>query len=129
MISGLHIPTGGHIYFGSEDVTHVPPENRGIGLVFQNYALYPHFSVAQNISFPLDNVRLPGAYGKEKDAMKAADGQVKFCQNDIKKLTAKIAKISARIDAGKPKPNDERDRRRCSDVTRLLAAEDKCEYR
>ena len=109
MISGLHIPTGGHIYFGSEDVTHVPPENRGIGLVFQNYALYPHFSVAQNISFPLDNVRLPGAYGKEKDAMKAADGQVKFCQNDIKKLTAKIAKISARIDAGKPKPNDERD--------------------
>ena len=106
MISGLHIPTGGHIYFGDEDVTNVPPENRGIGLVFQNYALYPHFSVAQNISFPLDNVRLPGAYGKEKDAWKAAKGQLSFCENDIKRLTNLIAKISARIDAGKEKPND-----------------------
>ena len=107
MISGLHIPTGGHIYFGSEDVTNVPPENRGIGLVFQNYALYPHFSVAQNISFPLDNVRLPGAYGKEKDAWKAAEGQLAFCEHDIKKLTAKITKISARIDSGKAKVNEQ----------------------
>ena len=45
MIAGLHKPSGGHIYFGNEDVTNVPPENRGIGLVFQNYALYPHFTV------------------------------------------------------------------------------------
>ena len=44
MIAGLHKPTAGHIYFGDEDVTNIPPENRGIGLVFQNYALYPHFS-------------------------------------------------------------------------------------
>jgi multiple sugar transport system ATP-binding protein len=36
MIAGLHKPTGGHIWFGDEDVTNVPPENRGIGLVFQN---------------------------------------------------------------------------------------------
>ena len=60
MIAGLHKPTEGHIWFGDEDVTDVPPENRGIGLVFQNYALYPHFSVKQNITFPLDNVRFPG---------------------------------------------------------------------
>ncbi|MFA5503133.1 MAG: ATP-binding cassette domain-containing protein, partial [Bacilli bacterium] len=59
MIAGLHKPTEGKIWFGDEDVTNVPPENRGIGLVFQNYALYPHFSVRQNISFPLDNVRFP----------------------------------------------------------------------
>jgi multiple sugar transport system ATP-binding protein len=56
MIAGLHVPTGGSIFFGDEEVTKVPPENRGIGLVFQNYALYPHFTVRQNISFPLDNI-------------------------------------------------------------------------
>ena len=57
MIAGLHIPTEGKIWFGETDVTEVPPENRGIGLVFQNYALYPHFTVRQNIKFPLENVR------------------------------------------------------------------------
>ncbi len=57
MISGLQQPTGGKIFFGEEDVTHLSPENRGIGLVFQNYALYPHLTVQQNILFPLQNLR------------------------------------------------------------------------
>ncbi len=57
MIAGLHKPTSGKIWFGDEEVTNVPPENRGIGLVFQNYALYPHLTVRQNIQFPLHNVR------------------------------------------------------------------------
>lgn len=57
MIAGLHKPTEGKIWFGDRDVTEVPAENRGIGLVFQNYALYPHFTVRQNITFPLENVR------------------------------------------------------------------------
>jgi multiple sugar transport system ATP-binding protein len=57
MIAGLHKPTSGAIWFGDVNVTNVPPENRGIGLVFQNYALYPHFTVRQNIMFPLENVR------------------------------------------------------------------------
>ena len=57
MIAGLHKPTGGRIFFGDDEVTHLPPENRGIGLVFQNYALYPHFTVGKNIRFPLDNIR------------------------------------------------------------------------
>ncbi len=57
MIAGLHKPTEGKIWFGDRDVTDVPSENRGIGLVFQNYALYPHFTVRQNITFPLENVR------------------------------------------------------------------------
>ncbi len=61
MISGLQQPTGGKIFFGDEDVTHLSPENRGIGLVFQNYALYPHLTVQQNILFPLQNLR-----GKDK---------------------------------------------------------------
>lgn len=57
MIAGLHNVTEGKICFGDEEVTNLPAENRGIGLVFQNYALYPHFNVRQNIMFPLDNVR------------------------------------------------------------------------
>jgi multiple sugar transport system ATP-binding protein len=57
MIAGLHRPNEGRIYFGDTDVTDIPPENRGIGLVFQNYALYPHFTVRQNIMFPLENVK------------------------------------------------------------------------
>lgn len=57
MIAGLHKPTDGKIFFGDEDVTNVPPEKRGIGLVFQNYALYPHLTVKQNITFPLENIR------------------------------------------------------------------------
>jgi multiple sugar transport system ATP-binding protein len=57
MIAGLHRPNEGRIFFGDSDVTDIPPENRGIGLVFQNYALYPHFSVKQNIMFPLENVK------------------------------------------------------------------------
>lgn len=61
LISGLLAPTEGRILFGNDDVTELPPENRGIGLVFQNYALYPHLSVRQNIMFPLQNLK-----GKDK---------------------------------------------------------------
>ena len=57
MISGLQKPTGGKIFFGDDDVTELTPENRGIGLVFQNYALYPHMTVLQNILFPLQNLK------------------------------------------------------------------------
>ena len=57
MISGLQNPSSGRIFFGDEDVTDLSPENRGIGLVFQNYALYPHMTVKQNILFPLQNLR------------------------------------------------------------------------
>ena len=61
MISGLQTPTAGRIFFGDEDVTDVSTENRGIGLVFQSYALYPHMTVEQNIRFPLENLK-----GKDK---------------------------------------------------------------
>ena len=61
MISGLQKPTSGKIFFGEDDVTELSTENRGIGLVFQNYALYPHMTVKQNIMFPLQNLK-----GKDK---------------------------------------------------------------
>lgn len=57
LICGLQMPTSGKIFFGDDDVTNLPPENRGVGLVFQNYALYPHLTVLQNIMFPLENLR------------------------------------------------------------------------
>ena len=57
MICGLETPTEGKIFFGGEDVTHLPPELRGVGMVFQNYALYPHLTVLQNITFPLENLK------------------------------------------------------------------------
>ncbi|MBR1441639.1 MAG: ABC transporter ATP-binding protein [Lachnospiraceae bacterium] len=57
LISGLEKPTSGKVYFGETDVTELPPENRGVGLVFQNYALYPHLTVRQNIIFPLENLK------------------------------------------------------------------------
>ncbi len=58
MISGLLYPTQGRIFFGEEDVTELSPEKRGIGLVFQNYALYPHLTVRKNILFPLENMNI-----------------------------------------------------------------------
>ena len=57
MISGLQKVSGGKIYFGDTDVTNLPAESRGVGLVFQNYALYPHLTVKQNILFPLQNLK------------------------------------------------------------------------
>ena len=61
LLSGLLMPTSGKIYFGDDDVTSLPAEHRGVGLVFQNYALYPHLTVRQNILFPLENLK-----GKQK---------------------------------------------------------------
>jgi len=66
MISGLQKPTSGQIFFGEDDVTELPTENRGVGLVFQNYALYPHMTVKQNILFPLQNLKGADKLTKEE---------------------------------------------------------------
>ena len=66
MISGLQKPTSGKIFFGDDDVTELTTENRGIGLVFQNYALYPHMTVKQNILFPLENLGRADRLSKEE---------------------------------------------------------------
>ncbi len=58
MIAGLLAPTKGKIFFGETEVTELDAEKRGIGLVFQNYALYPHMTVRKNILFPLENINL-----------------------------------------------------------------------
>ena len=61
LICGLLKPSGGRIFFGDDDVTALPAEKRGVGFVFQSYALYPHLTVLQNILFPLENLK-----GKDK---------------------------------------------------------------
>ena len=66
MISGLQKPSGGKIFFGDDDVTELSAENRGVGLVFQNYALYPHMTVKQNILFPLQNLKGADKLSKEE---------------------------------------------------------------
>ncbi len=71
LISGLESPTSGKIFFGEDDVTRLAPEMRGVGLVFQNYALYPHLTVLENILFPLQNLRGKDKLGKEEMLAKA----------------------------------------------------------
>ena len=60
IIAGFTQPDAGSVHFGAEDYTHVPPHRRGIGIVFQNYALFPHMSVADNVAFPLKARRIAG---------------------------------------------------------------------
>lgn len=62
MIAGFVYPTQGQIYIDEQDVSHVPPQRRDLGMVFQNYALFPHLRVFHNISFPLEMRRI----GKEE---------------------------------------------------------------
>jgi ABC-type sugar transport system ATPase subunit len=57
MIAGIYRPTSGRIVFGGRRVERLHPRERGIGMVFQSYALYPHMTVEQNIGFPLDAQR------------------------------------------------------------------------
>ena len=73
LICGLQKPTSGKIFFGEDDVTELPPENRGVGLVFQNYALYPHLTVRQNILFPLQNLKGAERPTKEEMLRKATE--------------------------------------------------------
>ena len=85
LLSGLQTPTAGKIFFGEDDVTNLPAEHRGVGLVFQSYALYPHLTVRQNIMFPLQNL-------KGKDKLSKADMQKKACE------AAKLVQIEQLMD-------------------------------
>ena len=54
MLAGFETPTAGAIRIGGRAMQQVPPRQRGIGMVFQNYALFPHMTVGENLSFPLE---------------------------------------------------------------------------
>jgi len=66
MLCGIIPVTEGHIFFDDKDVTKLPPDQRNIGMVFQNYALYPHMTVLENIAFPLEVQKMPKAQRIEK---------------------------------------------------------------
>lgn len=72
MLAGIHTPHSGEIYFNDKKVTKITPEKRNIGMVFQNYALYPHMTVLQNVMFPL---KMHGVKRRErhKQAMEALE--------------------------------------------------------
>ena len=61
MVAGLELPTSGRITIGGRDVTALPPKDRDIAMVFQNYALYPHMTVQENLSFALKLRHVPKA--------------------------------------------------------------------
>ena len=66
MLAGFEAPTSGKILIRDRDVSRVPPRRRGIGMVFQNYALFPHMTVGENLSFPLEVRRLDAAARRER---------------------------------------------------------------
>jgi putative spermidine/putrescine transport system ATP-binding protein len=66
ILGGFIQPSSGSIHFGDRDVTFLPPHKRDIGVVFQNYALFPHMSVGENVAFPLRARRLPKASWPDK---------------------------------------------------------------
>jgi putative spermidine/putrescine transport system ATP-binding protein len=61
MLAGFETPTSGEIRLGKQVINKVPPHERNIGMVFQNYALFPHMTVAENLRFPLSVRKLPAA--------------------------------------------------------------------
>ena len=61
LIAGFGIPSSGRILIDEKDVTHLPPWSRNVGMVFQNYALWPHMTVGKNVAFGLERRRLPKA--------------------------------------------------------------------
>ena len=87
MISGVEQPTRGEIRFNGSDISHVPPGRRGIGFVFQNYAIFTHLSVRANLAFGLEIRRRPAAeIAAQVDAMAA-----------LMRLSAKLDHPAARL--------------------------------
>ncbi len=103
MISGLLEPTSGKIWFGDEDVTEISPEHRSIGLVFQNYALYPHMTVRRNIAFPLENLRVEEEVVDKNGKAQIKKRKLTKAEIDIRVMeAAKLVQIEEYLDR---KPN------------------------
>jgi putative spermidine/putrescine transport system ATP-binding protein len=86
MLAGFETATYGDIRLDGVSINNIPPHKRGIGMVFQNYALFPHMTVAENLSFPLE-VRKIGKSTREEKVMRALDKQLReTLQFEITKL-------------------------------------------
>lgn len=88
VISGIVPVTSGNVFFDDKDVTKLPPEKRGIGLVFQNYALYPHMTVLQNICFPMEMKKM----SKQERLARAAElGELVHITSLMKRKPAELS--------------------------------------
>ncbi len=111
MVAGLLEPTEGEIWFGDEDVTDLEPEKRGIGLVFQNYALYPHMTVYKNVAFPLTNLRIEEKVLDEQgnpvldESGKPYIKKRKLTKDEIDKIVRETSKIVQIEEYLERKPN------------------------
>src|SRR5690625_3223053 len=76
ILAGLYKPTKGRVWFGEKDVTDLEAEKREIGMVFQNYALYPHLTVLRNIMFPLRMQKVPRREARKRAKEMAALVQI-----------------------------------------------------
>ena len=101
LISGLLKPSEGKIFFGEDDVTNLPAENRGVGLVFQNYALWPNMTVYQNISFGLSNIKeeMPKISFEAKNAARLA--QILKNPQDVVKTLEECRDKNGKLDETK----------------------------
>ena len=72
MLAGFETATHGDIRLNGQSINNIPPHKRGIGMVFQNYALFPHMTIAENLSFPLE-VRKMGKSEREEKVKRALD--------------------------------------------------------
>jgi len=66
MLAGFETPTSGEIYLDGNPISSIPPNKRGIGMVFQNYALFPHMTVKENLAFPLEVRKMQKSEIEEK---------------------------------------------------------------
>jgi multiple sugar transport system ATP-binding protein len=88
MLAGLEEVNDGKVYIGDRDVTHMPPKDRDIAMVFQNYALYPHMTVAENMAFALKIARMPAAERRKRvDEAARILGLVEYLQRKPKALS------------------------------------------
>ncbi len=88
IISGLTEPTEGKILIDDIDVTEMEPQNRGVGMVFQNYALFPHMSIQKNLNFPLDIAKTPK---EERDSIVDSIGETLGLHHYFKKRPEQLS--------------------------------------
>lgn len=91
LIAGLEKPTSGEIWIGDRQITPLPPEKRGLGMMFQSYALFPHMQVSENLRFPLKAYRI----GNRKEQ----DEKIKFVLSLVR-LEKKLDQYPAQLSGG-----------------------------
>ena len=99
MLAGFEIPTAGEIYIEDQPISAVPPFQRNIGMVFQNYALFPHMTVGENIAFPLKLRKQKRGRGRATNPRCAGAGRIARLRGT---LPAPTLRRAAATDSARP---------------------------